>query len=910
VLLTRNFLHFPPALSRVIIIFFSFLSIVSFQTVAHAAPPSAPTLSSVIPNDKAATLAWGAVGGATSYNVKYGTSSGTYGTTISAGNVTSYQVINLTNSTVYYFVVSAVNADGESSNSNQISATPITISPTYGSDQCSGGTSSASSCYQGCGGNYSHTKVFDNVFNVWDGWVAAGVKTGWVEYQFASAKTISQYKINPRGQTNGNPKTWTFQGYDTGTSSWITLDTRTNETGWTYTTTRTYAFTNSTAYTRYRLNISANNGHVEVGFTEMEMMEMITGGAPSNISNLQATPSNGSVALTWSAPASVGTAITGYQVQYGTVASGNYATYQMDDATPGITITGLINFTNYQFRVIAINAYGTSGFSNSVTSTPYTGTYVSGAIAANAHWTTANSPYVVNGNLTINPGVTLTIDADVQVLFMGNYSFTVGGILKPMGDSSNPVIFSSANASPAKGDWKYIQLNNPANKLQYMTVEYSDRGIYVPSGITSPKNPVIRNNTLQNNNNGVYFEPSTAPVITSNTITNNTNGINAFCNTYTACSPTIVLNSITGNSTYNMFVQGGNASLIIHAEDNWWGSTSSGTIATTIYDHVDNASEATVDFTPYLTSTPIDEGVFLSSISVSDQFVNMRSETTDINYTIDKNANITIKIYNYATGTLIRTLLSNQSRTAGSHSESWDLKNGSAVLVPAAVYVYMIDATATDGSRDFYGPDGVEFNSPIISNTTITPDTTFSPAKGERLSMEFDLDQPAIVTIGFEGDQFISDKPLNAGTNILYWGGWDSNGLKSFWQDSFNVDALVEPLPDNGIIVDEGITLDIPTGQADPYIFRPIYNEITTVAYSISESATVTIEVRTPNGSTLLKTLESSVYKTTGSYQVVWDGRDSNGATIVDEGYYRVRILATDSAGSVVTRDVSVRVLY
>ena len=62
---------------------------------------------------------------------------------------------------------------------------------------------------------------------------------------------------------------------------------------------------------------------------------------------------------------------TSYEVQYGTVASGNFSTIYTDNATPGATITGLTNGTAYQFRVVAKNAQGTGPASNVVTATPF-----------------------------------------------------------------------------------------------------------------------------------------------------------------------------------------------------------------------------------------------------------------------------------------------------------------------------------------------------------------------------------------------------------------------------------------------------------------------------------------------------------------------------------------------------------
>ncbi len=63
------------------------------------------------------------------YNVYYGTSSGTYSACINVGNVTSYQIANLTQGTTYYFIVTALdNAGNESTDSDEVSATlPLAV---------------------------------------------------------------------------------------------------------------------------------------------------------------------------------------------------------------------------------------------------------------------------------------------------------------------------------------------------------------------------------------------------------------------------------------------------------------------------------------------------------------------------------------------------------------------------------------------------------------------------------------------------------------------------------------------------------------------------------------------------------------------------------------------------------------
>jgi hypothetical protein len=89
-------------------------------------PPPAPTNLVASPGNAQVTLNWNASSGATSYNVKRSTNNGGPYTTIATGvTATSFTNTGLTNGTTYFFVVSAVNAIGESGNSNQASATPV-----------------------------------------------------------------------------------------------------------------------------------------------------------------------------------------------------------------------------------------------------------------------------------------------------------------------------------------------------------------------------------------------------------------------------------------------------------------------------------------------------------------------------------------------------------------------------------------------------------------------------------------------------------------------------------------------------------------------------------------------------------------------------------------------------------------
>jgi cellulose 1,4-beta-cellobiosidase len=70
-------------------------------------------------------LTWNAVSGATGYNVKRSaTSGGPYANVGANVSGTSFTNTGLTNGTTYYYVVTALNASGESPISTQVSSTP------------------------------------------------------------------------------------------------------------------------------------------------------------------------------------------------------------------------------------------------------------------------------------------------------------------------------------------------------------------------------------------------------------------------------------------------------------------------------------------------------------------------------------------------------------------------------------------------------------------------------------------------------------------------------------------------------------------------------------------------------------------------------------------------------------------
>lgn len=104
-------------------------------------------------------------------------------------------------------------------------------------------------------------------------WIGTGSGVDWVRYDFGSGvtKIVTKYSIQA-SNVNRSPKNWTLEGSNDA-SSWSTVDTVTNSTGWAVNEVRWFTCdTTTTAYRYYRLNITANNGDATyTQFTQMDL---------------------------------------------------------------------------------------------------------------------------------------------------------------------------------------------------------------------------------------------------------------------------------------------------------------------------------------------------------------------------------------------------------------------------------------------------------------------------------------------------------------------------------------------------------------------------------------------------------------------------------------------------------------
>ena len=125
----------------------------------------------------------------------------------------------------------------------------------------------------GTAGNNGVSAAFDNGFTTDASRWLVNAQLCWTAYEFETPTLVNAYGIWNGNTVNSPgtraPKNFQFLGSNDGIN-WTTLDQQTNETGWVRAEMRLYRFGNATAYTRYKFNVSANNGDTYTQIHEIE----------------------------------------------------------------------------------------------------------------------------------------------------------------------------------------------------------------------------------------------------------------------------------------------------------------------------------------------------------------------------------------------------------------------------------------------------------------------------------------------------------------------------------------------------------------------------------------------------------------------------------------------------------------
>ncbi len=286
-----------------------------------------------------------------------------------------------------------------------------------------------------------------------------------------------------------------------------------------------------------------------------------------------------------------------------------------------------------------------------------------GVIESDTLLTVTESPYLIEGDLTIASGAILSIEPGVEVRFKkinqdegisNRAELIVEGSLKAVGTISHPILFTADIQE--MGSWGGIYLQSSGSQLEYVQIEYATTGMTISSS------GEVKNSWIQNNlETGIEVKVNATLLLVGNEITYNRVGLllygdgeiteNRFhSNSYGLLGVGIASHNFQGNSfesnnygiylegiepgnqiinnlisgnDFGIYVDGGvpprvnyndlynnsqydfyhQAEADADARFNWWGTTDTSLIDAYIFDQNDISASYTygyVDYSDYL----------------------------------------------------------------------------------------------------------------------------------------------------------------------------------------------------------------------------------------------------------------------------------------------------------------------
>ena len=226
----------------------------------------------------------------------------------------------------------------------------------------------------------------------------------------------------------------------------------------------------------------------------------------------------------------------------------------------------------------------------------------------------------------------------------------------------------------------------------------------------------------------------------------------------------------------------------------------------------------------------------------------------------------------------------------------WDSRDNSDGLVER--YFYDMRIEVDTGPGDLWTSPAGQVKNGQVSND-VTDKTAYNPYKNIPAKLECEMDDWCMGKINvikkYETDiihQLINDRLLQPGWNSFDWyGRWDTGKL---CEDAFKGDFLSLNSVTSGAIVVFYDSL-IKNLRCNPYRVIVMNDGVTNITYDLTFKTDVTINIydATDGGNgTFFTTLLDNVEQTAGFQEVRWNGNNSAGEYISNEGTYRVEVIA------------------
>ena len=301
------------------------------------------------------------------------------------------------------------------------------------------------------------------------------------------------------------------------------------------------------------------------------------------------------------------------------------------------------------------------------------------------------------------------------------------------------------------------------------------------------------------------------------------------------------------------------------------------------------------------------------------------SESASISYEISHDVDVTLKLHASGGPSVTRTLLAAVPRTAGIHVELWDGSTDVASIAGNGGYFASISASDAQGRfREFNPPDDPAMGSVpawVGSSVRFNGEALLANAdidvhQNEELRIDYDMNGPGWHTLRIEPTgtgappefDLRSMMRLPTGPTHEIWDGRLDTG--ELYSGTFTVFFDFPRAIEEHIVFVQTPLLRVDGFSVNPYVFRPMYAEVSNIRFDLARDALVQIDIIDPNGN-FLRTLQTSAPFAAGEHLLLWDGTDDNGEVVDVEGLYEVQVTAQDSlTGDDTIRRGAVTVIY
>gem|GEM_PF-2419959 len=300
----------------------------------------------------------------------------------------------------------------------------------------------------------------------------------------------------------------------------------------------------------------------------------------------------------------------------------------------------------------------------------------------------------------------------------------------------------------------------------------------------------------------------------------------------------------------------------------------------------------------------------ITDFMISPDPFKIAASTMSIRYNLSENANVTLKVVDAVSGSVIKTILNAAARTAGYNSNAWDGTNDSGVHVPEGSYKVVI--SAVDNSNMSSGEQNIAFTAgyqPVISDAAFSPNpfNPFNPADPTNniATVSYAISNNAIVKVDILNGYvpvrtLVNNQVQTAGNNSVIWDGRDDSGnIAGDGIYSFQITATSQAVPTFSSTVKGSLTVEKGPPSITEVLLSPDPFKLGTTAglsvrYNLSESSTVSVSVY--KGPAVVRNLVTGTAKNVGYNSEIWDGKDNTG-NWVGEGVYTIAIRAADGSG-------------